>query len=377
MSEPQQFVIGCVIGTRPEVIKMAPIIFKLQACSWAKVCVINTAQHRHLLDDMLTLFSINPDVDLNSMMANQSLGDLTGNLCIKMEALIKQNHFDVLLAVGDTTTVFITGLIAFYHRIPFGHIEAGLRTYNVKEPFPEEINRVLAAPLATWHFAPTLTEKENLLRENIAENKIVVTGNPVIDALYWVLDNKANQGKYAHLQNTVVVTTHRRENFGNNMRNICLAILELRQRFLDINFLLPVHPNPNVQKEIYSMLQDQPGIYLLPPLRYDEFAHLMAQSLLVITDSGGIQEEAPALHKPVVVLRNTTERPEIIKVGVGVLAGTEQENIVQIVTQLLSDKERYNRMAQSPSPYGDGHAAQRIIDCLYTELLNRHWSIDL
>lgn len=361
--------IGCVIGTRPEIIKMAPIIFALQQSSWAKVLIINTAQHRNLLDDMLSLFNINPDVDLNIMTSNQSLGVLTGRLSIKLDALVREYHFDSLLAVGDTTTVFVTSLIAFYHHIPFGHIEAGLRTTNIYEPFPEEVNRVLTTPLATWHFAPTAIEKNNLLREHILREKIIVTGNPVVDALYWVLQHTPNQQFFNELENIIVVTAHRRENFGTNMHHICQAIITLSEQFPEVNFVFPVHPNPNVQKDIYSRLANRPRIYLLDPLRYDEFAHLMNHALLIATDSGGIQEEAPALNKPVLVLRNTTERPEIINAGVGLLVGTQTQDIVKAITRLLTDKKAYQSMAKSISPYGDGQAAQRIASCLHHDLV--------
>lgn len=354
------FTIGCIIGTRPEAIKMASIIFQLQACSWANVFIINTGQHKDMLDGMLEVFNLNPDANLNSMTSNQSLGELTGNLCNKLDHLIKNQHFDVLLAAGDTTTVLVSSLISFYHRIPFGHIEAGLRTFNHNEPFPEEMNRVLTAPLATWHFAPTLLEKENLLREHVASSKIIVTGNPVIDALLWVIKNKPDNNRH-DLPNTILVTAHRRENFGKNLQNICLAIIELTELFDHINFVIPVHPNPAIQKNIQLLLHDKPRIHLLLPLKYDEFAHLMNRSLFILTDSGGIQEEAPALGKPVLILRNNTERNAIITQGLGLLIGTEINGIVHAVSQLLCDKKLYQDMAQGISPYGDGNAAKRIV----------------
>ncbi|MCP0913406.1 MULTISPECIES: non-hydrolyzing UDP-N-acetylglucosamine 2-epimerase [Legionella] len=364
----RQFVIGCIVGTRPELIKMAPIIFKLKASAWAKVLFINTAQHRSLLDDMLTLFDLAPDVDLDVMTVDQSLGGLTASLCKKLENLVNNQYFDALLAAGDTTTVFVSSLIAFYHHIPFGHIEAGLRTYNSKEPFPEEINRILTAPLAVWHFAPTELEKVNLLRENIASAKIVVTGNPVIDSLYWVLKHKPADDLYTHWHNIVLVTAHRRENFGEPIKNICQAVIKLSKQFPHVHFLFPVHPNPNVQKDIHAMLNKKPGIHLLPPLRYDEFAHLMNRCLLVLTDSGGIQEEAPALNKPVVILRKITERPAVISEGVGVLVGTKTQQIVSKVSELLSSEAAYSKMTPGKSPYGDGHAAERIVNYVKQQL---------
>ena len=372
MSKDQRFTIGCIVGTRPEVIKMAPIIFQLRAHQWANVFLINTAQHRDLLDNMFDVFNLHPDADLDSMTCNQSLAELTSTLCKKLDTLVKQHHFDVLLAAGDTTTVFVSSLVAFYNQIPFGHIEAGLRTYNIKEPFPEEINRVLAAPLATWHFAPTASEKDNLLRENISASKIVVTGNPVIDALFWVLKNRPNtHAQTQNLSNVIVVTAHRRENFGENLENICTSIITLANKFEHINFVFPTHPNPTIQKNIESRLLNQPRIHLLPPLKYDEFAHLLQHSLFVLTDSGGIQEEAPALNKPVLVLRNTTERPAIITAGVGLLVGTESNNIINAVSQLLTNQEMYADMTRGISPYGDGHAARRIVNYLHERLLSK------
>ncbi len=368
MREPQRINIGCVIGTRPEAIKMAPIIVQLQACPWANVYLINAAQHRDMLDNMLEIFNLNPDVDLDSMMCNQSLGELTGHLSRKLDVLFKKQHFDALLAAGDTTTVFVTSLIAFYNHIPFGHVEAGLRTYNTMEPFPEEMNRVLTASLATWHFAPTAVEKDNLIRENIPSFKIMVTGNTVIDSLFWVLKHKPND-RFAHLANCIVVTAHRRENIGKNLLNICTAILMLVEKFSHINIVLPIHPNPDVQKIIISLLANKPGIHLLSPLNYDEFVHLMQHSLFVLTDSGGIQEEAPALCKPVLILRNVTERAAIIKEGLGLLVGTETLTIIDAVSKLIMDKKMYASMSRGISPYGDGHAARRVVECLKKALL--------
>ncbi|CAM2765939.1 non-hydrolyzing UDP-N-acetylglucosamine 2-epimerase [Legionella worsleiensis] len=368
MSKQKKKVIGCVIGTRPELIKMAPIISRLKQSSWADVFLINTAQHRSLLDNMLALFDLKPDADLNCMTTNQSLGELTGNLCKQLDVLVKNNHFDALLAAGDTSTVFITSLIAFYHHIPFGHIEAGLRTYNSREPFPEEINRILTAPLATWHFAPTEIEKNNLIRENIDPAHIIVSGNPVIDTLYWVLDSIPDTNSFQQWSNIIIVTAHRRENFGEQIKQICQAIIELSHQHQDLNFILPVHPNPNVQHDIFSLLNNRPGIHLLPPLNYSEFVHLMNKSLLILTDSGGIQEEAPALKKPVLVLRKTTERPAIISEGVGLLVGTEQNEIIRTVNELLTNKKLYAQMSRGVSPYGDGHAAERIVSFLQEKL---------
>jgi UDP-N-acetylglucosamine 2-epimerase (non-hydrolysing) len=370
MGKSRKYTIGCIIGTRPEVIKMAPVIFKLQQSSWADTVLINTAQHRNLLDDMLEIFGLTPQVDLNIMTINQSLGALTANLCTKLENLFLEYQFDALLAVGDTTTVFVSSLIAFYHHVPFGHIEAGLRSYNAREPFPEEINRVLTAPLATWHFTPTELEKENLLRENISSTHLIVTGNPVIDALYWVLKHRPVKDFMPNLENIVLVTSHRRENFGTNLRNISNAIISLSQKFPHLNFVFPVHPNPNVQQTVYSILEDKPHIHLLNSLKYDEFAHLMQRSIFILSDSGGIQEEAPALRKPVLVLRDITERPAILTEEVGLLVGTNSDTIVKSVTKLLADQSLYSHMSRGASPYGDGKAAERIVTCLKKNLFD-------
>ncbi len=361
--------VGCVIGTRPEVIKMAPIIFLLQKSEWARVTLIDTAQHRDLLDDMLDMFQLIPDHDLNVMTSDQSLGHLTGSLCYKFDTLLDQYPVDILLAAGDTTTVFITSLLAFYHKIPFGHIEAGLRTHDMTLPFPEEINRILTAPLSTWHFAPTVLEQENLLKENIQQSKIYVTGNPVIDAMYWILENKPIKHRFENLHNIITVTTHRRENFGENLQRICSALVELTARFPDINFVLPLHPNPNVRNEIQTYLEQKERIHLVEPLKYDEFISLMSDSIFVMTDSGGVQEEAPALKKPVIVMRESTERSLVIKENLGILAGTEKNSIVECVSQLLTDASLYQEMSRGCSPYGDGHSAKKIIEVLKQHVL--------
>ena len=366
MSEKKsKCVVGCVIGTRPEAIKMAPVIFLLQQSAWAEVVLINSAQHRDLLDEMLHLFNLKSDLDLNSMIADQSLGHLTGELCLKLDDYLKNNaNIDVLLAAGDTTTVFVASLLAFYHQIPFGHIEAGLRTFNHNSPFPEEINRVLTAPLATWHFTPTETEKNNLLNENIASDKIFVTGNTVIDAMYWVLEQKKEPDDFKDLDNIIVVTTHRRESFGEQLHHICEALVELTQRFEHINIVLPVHPNPHVQSEIHQRLDAKKRIHLINPLSYDAFIHLMNRSLFIMTDSGGIQEEAPALRKPVIIMRELTERTAIVEEELGILTGTDTTAIVDAASKLLTDQALYKTMSRGISPYGDGKASEKIVACI-------------
>lgn len=370
-----KYTIGCIVGTRPEVIKMAPVVFQLRQCPWANVLLINTAQHRKLLDDMFKVFDLTPDVDLNCMTFDQSLGELTGQLCQKLDILFKKHPIDALLAAGDTTTVFVSALAAFYNKIPFGHIEAGMRSFNQAEPFPEEINRILTAPLATWHFAPTSTEKAHLLKENIAPSNIIITGNPVIDALYWVLDNKPSN-VLSHLSNIILVTTHRRENFGANLKNICQALITLTHRFPHLHFVIPVHPNPNVQKDIASMLANIPGIHLTAPMQYDEFAHLMQRSLFVLTDSGGIQEEAAALGKPILILRDITERGAIISQELGLLIGTKVDAIVDSVSKLVTDASFFKTLAKGISPYGDGKAALRIVASLEQQLMSHSLYFD-
>lgn len=364
----KQLNIACVVGTRPEAIKMACVIFKLKKRSWANVKIIDTAQHRSLLDDILKVFDLKPDFDLNIMTPDQSLGELTGHLCERLNNLFEKHSFDVILAAGDTTTVFVASLIAFYKKIPFGHVEAGFRTYHPYEPFPEEINRVLVAPLATWHFAPTEVEKENLIRENIAPDKIFVTGNPVIDALYWVLENRPKNNLFHDLKHLVIVTTHRRENFGDNLNEICEAILNLAKQFTELNFIIPIHPNPHVQSILNEKLKNHQRVHLLPPIKYDEFVHLMKRVDFILSDSGGLQEEAPALKKPILVLRNTTERPLIISEGLGFLVGTNKAIIFEKAKELIQNKNLYNFMARGISPYGDGHSAERIVTILENSL---------
>lgn len=357
----QKVSIGCIIGTRPEVIKMAPLIKQLQQYPQFEVTVIATAQHRELLDDMFTAFQIKPDIDLNIMLPNQSLAKLTGALCEKLDNIITAKHYDIWLAQGDTTTTFVASLIAFYHKIRFGHVEAGLRSYNLHHPFPEELNRILVTQSATWNFAPTEIEKNNLLKEGISADKIFITGNTVIDALYWTLNNNKASGIELYPgKRMLLVTSHRRENFGAPLHNICLALLKLSQDFPDIVIVYPVHPNPNVQKTVKAVLQAQPNIHLLAPLQYPEFSQYMQAAYLILTDSGGIQEEAPALHKPVLILRNITERPAVITTGAGILVGTTVDTIYSQAAKLLTDANLYRNMADGPSPYGDGLAAQRI-----------------
>lgn len=360
--------IACIMGTRPEIIKLAPVIFELQKTSWAKVSIVNTAQHRELSDEFLKVFDLVADFDLNVMVKDQSLGELGGNLSKKLDTLLTKHPFQAVLAVGDTSSVFFSALAAFYHKIPFGHVEAGLRTFDRYQPFPEEINRRLCAPLATWSFAPTEEDKNNLLKENIDPSSITVTGNTVIDALFWVLTHKKASHLKTNSNRIITVTAHRRENHGKNLEHICKAILILSQQFKDVDFMISVHPNPNVQKVMFNLLNHQPHIHLFSPLNYVDFSHLEKRSYLMLTDSGGIQEEASALHKPVVILRNCTEREAIVKEGLGILVGTNTEDIVSAVSRLLTDENYYKKMTNGKCPYGDGYAANYIVERLGKDL---------
>lgn len=352
--------IACVVGTRPEIIKMAVLFHYLKKhCDWAEPVLINTAQHRNLLDDMLEVFDLTPDIDLNVMVEDQSLGYLTAELCYKLTDVFQKLPCDVVLSAGDTSTVMLSALIAFYFQIPYGHVEAGLRTDHRNNPFPEEMHRLLTAQLSQWHFAPTQAEKLNLIKENINEKNIFVTGNPVIDALHWVLENrkvnkKHNGGRF------VLVTIHRRENFGNNLANFIAAIKTLCKKYPDLKFVFPVHPNPKVKKTVYAELEGIKQVQLLEPLKYDEFIHLMQDCYLVMTDSGGLQEEAPALKKPLVILRDTTERHAVIDLELAILAGVDELSVVDAVSYILDNPQVYKSMARGLSPYGDGLSARHI-----------------
>jgi UDP-N-acetylglucosamine 2-epimerase (non-hydrolysing) len=359
----------CIVGTRPEGIKMAPLIKALKREPWARVTVLATAQHRDLLDQVLSLFDIRPDVDLDIMRPNQTLSELTARLITALDNKFAELAPDVVLAQGDTTTVMTAALVAFYRRIAFGHVEAGLRTHDLDNPFPEEMNRVVAGHLARWHFVPTERSRQNLLREGIADTAVHVTGNTVIDALLevaasdWPLDIPLDPSK-----RLVLVTAHRRENFGEPFRAVCRAIRILVDRHEDIEVLYPVHPNPNVSATARELLGDHPRIRLCAPLDYAPFVEAQKRAYLILTDSGGVQEEAPALGKPVLVLRTETERPEAVDEGVVRLVGTDQARIVEEASRLLDDEEAYRAMARGVSPYGDGEASRRIVEVLRGEL---------
>jgi UDP-N-acetylglucosamine 2-epimerase (non-hydrolysing) len=354
--------IVCVVGTRPEAVKMAPVILALQAQPWVQTRVLATAQHRHMLDQVLAAFGIQPDIDLDMMQPNQDLATLTARMLSSMDAVLKAEKPFAVLAQGDTTTVLVSALASFYLGIPFGHVEAGLRTGDFQRPFPEEMNRVLAGRLARWHFAPTESARDNLLREGMTEG-VHVTGNTVIDALQ-AMASRTDASPVEAGRRMILVTAHRRESFGAPLVAVCTAIRRIVDANADVEVLYPVHPNPNVRRTVDEMLGQHPRIRLVEPLDYQPFVAAMKAAYLILTDSGGVQEEAPALGKPVLVLREETERPEAVAAGVVQLVGTNTAAIVGAVQQLLDNPAAYRAMAKGVSPYGDGHAAARIVEVL-------------
>ncbi len=368
-----------VFGTRPEAIKMAPLVKAFQKDTEhfeTRVCV--TAQHRQMLDQVLEVFGITPEYDLNIMAPNQDLYDITAKVLMGLREVLKDFRPDTVLVHGDTTTSMAASLAAFYMQIPVGHVEAGLRTYNMLSPWPEEMNRQVTDRICTYYFAPTEQSKKNLLQENIDEKKIFITGNTVIDTLLMAVDiisstsgmeekiAKEFQEKGYTVGNReyILVTGHRRENFGEGFLHICKAIKELAALHPDMDIVYPVHLNPNVQKPVYELLSGVDNVYLISPLDYLPFIYAMQHSTLLLTDSGGVQEEAPSLGKPVLVMRDTTERPEAVEAGTVKLVGTDAEAIVSNVTALLQDKEMYKRMSETHNPYGDGQACERIMAAL-------------
>jgi UDP-N-acetylglucosamine 2-epimerase len=374
-----------VFGTRPEAIKMAPLVKEFQ--KYPKefetiVCV--TGQHREMLDQVLHIFDIRPDYDLNIMKQGQDLYDVTTRVLMGMRDVLKESRPDLVLVHGDTTTSTASALAAFYQQIPVGHIEAGLRTHNIYSPWPEEMNRLLTGRIATYHFAPTLLSRQNLLQENVADEKITVTGNTVIDALYWVVQKiKENKTLARELENIlaksgytvsrltqgkklVLITGHRRENFGDGFISICKAIKSLSEKYPEVDFVYPMHLNPNVRKPIQEVFGEsqKANMFFIEPLEYLSFVYLMEKSAIVLTDSGGIQEEAPGLGKPVLVMRDTTERPEALEAGTVKLVGTDYDKIVNEVSGLLDSREYYEKMSKAVNPYGDGKACCKIIEAL-------------
>ena len=368
-----------VFGTRPEAIKMAPLVKALQKDTEhfeTRVCV--TAQHRQMLDQVLEVFGITPEYDLNIMAPNQDLYDITAKVLLGLREVLKDFRPDTVLVHGDTTTSMAASLAAFYMQIPVGHVEAGLRTYNMLSPWPEEMNRQVTDRICTFYFAPTEQSRANLLQENIDAKKIFITGNTVIDALLMAVDiistaagvkekmakELQEKGYTVGDREYILVTGHRRENFGDGFLHICKAIKELAALHPEMDIVYPVHLNPNVQKPVYELLSGLSNVYLISPLDYLPFIYAMQHSTLLLTDSGGVQEEAPSLGKPVLVMRDTTERPEAVEAGTVKLVGTDAEAIVSNVTALLQDKEMYKRMSETHNPYGDGQACERIIAAL-------------
>jgi UDP-N-acetylglucosamine 2-epimerase (non-hydrolysing) len=369
-----------IFGTRPEAIKMAPLVKALQACPtdfMTQVCV--TAQHRQMLDQVLDLFDIQPDFDLDIMQSNQNLYDITASVLLKLKIVLDKYQPDLVLVHGDTTTTLTASLAAFYQRIPVGHVEAGLRTYNLYSPYPEELNRQVTSKITHYHFAPTAGSRQNLLQENIPAEQIVVTGNTVIDALLWVQAQiQASPQRRQQLEailakqinfdlestKFILVTGHRRENFGRGFENICQALKQIAERQPEVHIIYPVHLNPNVREPVQRILMGLENVHLIEPLDYEPFIYLMSRAYLVLTDSGGIQEEAPSLGKPVLVMRETTERPEAVEAGTVKLVGTASETIITEVLRLFEDSGAYTRMARAHNPYGDGQACARIVKTL-------------
>jgi UDP-N-acetylglucosamine 2-epimerase (non-hydrolysing) len=355
----------CVAGTRPEAIKMAPVILSLQLENWAEVEVLATAQHRHLLDQVFSIFGIIPDYDLNIMQQNQTLTELTARMLISLDKILEQAAPDIVIAQGDTTTVMTTSLACFYRKIAFAHVEAGLRTFDLYNPYPEEVNRTIAGHLSILHFAPTETSRQNLLQENIPSSRIHVTGNTVIDALYETTKKDIDIGEQLDdSKKLILLTSHRRENFGQPMEEAFSAIRKLAERNNSIEILYPVHPNPNVSIPAHKILGGHPRIKLVEPLGYGQFVKAMKKAFFILSDSGGVQEEAPALGKPVLVLREETERPEAVEAGVVRLVGTDASTILSESEKLLYDSTYYSSIAKGISPYGDGLAAKRITSIL-------------
>lgn len=363
-----------VFGTRPEAVKMAPVVQALAAQPEIDSKVVVTAQHRQMLDQVLNLFDIHPDIDLNLMRPDQNLADLTAAILTHLDPVLKDLKPDWVLVQGDTTTVMATALLCYYHKIAVGHVEAGLRTGDKWQPFPEEINRKIAGVIADLHFAPTKVSRQNLLHEGVDDRRIVVTGNPAIDALQQVIQKdepalvKEIKQKYnigEGKKQLILVTAHRRENFGAPLENICVALRTIAEKYADrVHLVYPVHLNPNVQEPVYRLLGNVENISLMPPLDYLPMAHLIKSAVLVLTDSGGIQEEATGVRVPTLVLRAVTERPEGVTAGVLKLVGTDPQRIVEVTSRLLDHPTEYQAMEQAPNPFGDGHAAERIVQAI-------------
>ena len=375
-----------VFGTRPEAIKMAPLVKEFQKYPEKfKTIVCVTGQHREMLDQVLRIFDIQPDYDLNIMKQGQDLYDVTAKVLIGMRDVLKETQPDIVLVHGDTTTSTAAALAAFYQQIPVGHVEAGLRTHNIYSPWPEEMNRQITGRITTYHFAPTSLSKDNLLQEGVAGEQIIVTGNTVIDALYMVVEKIKNDGilscelekvlkasgydigRLSDGRKLVLITGHRRENFGDGFISMCKAIKSLSEKYPEVDFVYPMHLNPNVRKPIHEVFgkSQRANLFFIEPLEYLSFVYLMEKAAIVLTDSGGIQEEAPGLGKPVLVMRDTTERPEALAAGTVKLVGTNYDKIVNEVSGLLDSQEYYEKMSKAVNPYGDGKACSRIVKALY------------
>ena len=383
-----------VFGTRPEAIKMAPVVKEFQKhLETFQTIVCVTGQHREMLDQVLRIFDITPQYDLNIMKQGQDLYDVTSRVLLGMRDILKEVNPDVVLVHGDTTTSMAAALAAFYQQIPVGHVEAGLRTHNIYSPWPEEMNRQITGRIATYNFAPTSLSRQNLLQEGVSEARINITGNTVIDALYWVLNRIGNDyvlgtelekvvlkagydiRRLVGGRRLVLITGHRRENFGDGFISMCLAIKHLTETYLDVDFVYPMHLNPNVRKPIHEVFGEEltrSNFFFIEPLQYLEFVYLMSKAAIVLTDSGGIQEEAPGLGKPVLVMRDTTERPEALASGTVHLVGTDYDKIMNEVSTLLDDTVAYEAMSKAVNPYGDGQACRRIADVLADKEIERY-----
>lgn len=369
-----------VFGTRPEAIKMAPLVHRLKAePDFFDIQICVTAQHRQMLDQVLRIFEIVPDIDLDVMKPGQDLFDVTANVLQGMKGVFEKNKPDAVLVHGDTTTTLATAMAGFYAGVPVGHVEAGLRTHDLYAPFPEEFNRQVASKVTRWHFAPTELSRANLIAERVDDEDITVTGNTVIDALHWVLNRiDADGDRSAKLTQSlnqalpfnwqsdlfVLITGHRRENFGDGFLQICEALRELASKFDGVHFVYPVHLNPNVQRPVHTILEGLSNVHLVEPLDYEPFVYMLKHSYVVLTDSGGIQEEAPSLGKPVLLMRDVTERPEAVDAGTVELVGANKERIIAGVSRLLEDEAHYSKMSQAHNPYGDGRACDRILAVL-------------
>ena len=371
--------ISFIFGTRPEAIKLCPLILAMQDHPDLQPHVCVTGQHREMLDQVLDVFGVTPDADLSLMRSNQTLGELTSRAIGAVDRYLTDTRPEMVVVQGDTTTVLCAALAAFYHQIPVGHVEAGLRTWKKYSPFPEEINRAVTTRLADYHFAPTEQSRMNLLEESVPDSRIFVTGNTVIDALFLATEKiERKQPEIPGLpadflsdrdRRMILVTGHRRENFGDGFESICRAISEIARRFPEIDVVYPVHLNPNVQEPVYRLLSEKKNVYLIKPLDYLSFVALMDRAALILTDSGGVQEEAPSLGKPVLVMRDTTERPEAVTAGTVRLLGTDANAIVENVSMLLGDPVVYSTMARAVNPYGDGRACERIVSVLEETLI--------